>query len=354
MQRDILGPFASSPYKYVLTAIDVLTKYLFATPLTTLSALSVATTLVSSMFQHSYIPQERLSDSGTQFVSELFRELNQLLEIKKSHASLNHAQTISVVEKAHAALTWILKLNSNQNFTNWHKYINLTTFIHNTPYHTSIGCASAVIFLRRYPVKPSDARFNSTCIQKSAFNYGFVESLRDEMLKIFQNTKESLAKTFNRYRGYYDQKARANPLTEQPKLIQKWLALYRVERVLTDFNYLIRKIGTTYTQIVHRIRLRPIKPHYQLTDIEDINSDNFQTDPTLGCYRGDQDFFDNGLPSLLDNDQVAPEKNSEFGQPSLSLNLLWSTIATTTTSTNSQSTWRRNCDSRTVNNSPSS
>ena len=140
-----------------------------------------------------------------------------------------------------------------------------------------------------------------------------MESLRDEMLKKFQNTRESLAKSFNRYRRYYDRKARANPLTEHtfclllnprlteqsassPKIIQKWLALYRVERVLTAANYLIRKTGTNYTQIVHRIRLRPIKPQYQVTDIEDINPENFQTDPTLGCYRGDQDFFDNGLP----------------------------------------------------------
>ena len=101
LQIDILGQFPSSPYKYVLTAIDVFTKYLFALPLTTISALSVATALVSIMFQHSYIPQEILSDLGTQFVSDLFHELNQLLEIKVSHASLKHPQTIGVVEMAH-------------------------------------------------------------------------------------------------------------------------------------------------------------------------------------------------------------------------------------------------------------
>ena len=180
------------------------------------------------------------------------------------------------------------------------------------------GCEKPVLIL-------TDNKSLTRFFQAKTFNYDFVESLRDEMLKKFQNTKESLAKSFNRYRRYYDQKARANPLTEHtyclllnprlteqsafsPKLIQKWLALYRVERVLTAANYLIRKTGTNCTQIVHRIRLRPIKPQCQVTDIEDINPENFQTDPTLGCYRGDQDFFDNGLPYLLDNDQGAPEK----------------------------------------------
>ena len=205
-----------------------------------------------------------MSDLGTQFVSELLHELTKLLEIKISHASLKHPQTIGVVERSHAALARILKLNSNQAFTNWHKYVPLAAFIHNTSYHTSIGCSPTVLFHGREPMKPLDLRFYSNCIQKSAFNYDFVESLRDEMLKKFSNAKESLAKSFARYRRYYDQKATANPLTERtyclllnpklteqsafsPKSIQKWLALYRIEKVLTDSNYWIRKVGTNFT-----------------------------------------------------------------------------------------------------------
>ena len=278
MEIDILGPFPSLPYKYVLTAIDVFSKYLFAVPLTTVSALSVATALLAVMLQHSQKPLEMQTDLGTQFVSESFHELTILLEIKISHASLKHPQTIGVVETAHAALTRILKLNSTQTFTNWHKYLNLATFIHNTSYHTSIGCAPTVIFHWRDPTKPLDLRFYSNCIQKTAFDYDFVESLRDDMLKKFKNAKETLAKSLNRYRRYYDRKARTNPLklhsrclllnpklTKQsgfsPKLIGKWLALYRVEKVLTDSNCLIRKVVTNYTQIVHGMRLRPITPH---------------------------------------------------------------------------------------------
>ena len=247
MQIDIQGAFPSSPYKYVLTAIDVFSKYLFAVPLTTISAPSVAAALASIMFNHSYIPKEIISDLGTQFVSELFSELTKLLENKITHPSLKHPQTIGALERSHAALTRILKLNSNDTFTNWHRYVPLVTFIHNTSYHTSIGCAPTVLFYGREPMKPLDLRFYSTCIQKAAFNYDFVESLRDEMLKKFSETTESLVKSFARYRRYYDQKARANPLqqhqfclllnpklTEQStfssKLIQKWHALYGGEK----------------------------------------------------------------------------------------------------------------------------
>ena len=144
LQIDFMGAYPTTPYKYVLTAIDVFSKYLLAVPLTTVSASTVASALVCIMFNHSYIPKEVMSGLGTHFVSELLHELTQLLEIKISHASLKHPQTIGVVERSHAALARILKLNSNQTFTNWHKYVPLATFIHNTSYHTSIGCSPTV------------------------------------------------------------------------------------------------------------------------------------------------------------------------------------------------------------------
>ena len=68
-----------------------------------------------------------------------------------------------------------------------------------------------------------------------------------------------------------------------------------------------RKVGTTYTQIVDRIQLSPIKPQCQVTDLEDINSEDFRKYPILGQYRGEQDFFDKGLPSLLEITQIVSE-----------------------------------------------
>ena len=159
LQIDIMGAYPTTAYKYILTAINVFSKYLFAVPLMTVSASTVASALVSTMFNHSYIPKEIMSDLGTQFVSELLHEITKLLEIKNSHASLKHPQTKVVVERTHAALARILKLNSNQAFTIWHKYVPLATFIHNTSHHTSIGCSPTVLFHGREPMKPLDLRF---------------------------------------------------------------------------------------------------------------------------------------------------------------------------------------------------
>ena len=91
---------------YVLSGINVFTKYLFAVPLTNGYADIVALELVKVFFQHNYIPHTIFSDLGTNinFTSELISELKSLLEVKLKHASLKHPQTIGAVERSNGPL----------------------------------------------------------------------------------------------------------------------------------------------------------------------------------------------------------------------------------------------------------
>ena len=119
---------------------------------------------------------------------------------------------------------------------------------------------------------------------------------------------------YHKYRTYYDKKAAAKPLMQHqyclllnPSLLTQsdfaaksttiWLSLYRVEKILTKFNYLIRKVDTPYTQCVHRIRLRPITPNYQVEDIQST-MDDFRPDPSLGKFRSEYEMLDNALEDL--------------------------------------------------------
>ena len=117
MQIDLVGPFQSPIYKYVLSGIDVFCNYSFAIPLTSAHAGTVAKALVSIFFQHSYFPKTILSDLVTSFVAKLLHELTNLLQIKLQHASLKHPQTIVVVERSHFAWKRILKLNTDEKWT---------------------------------------------------------------------------------------------------------------------------------------------------------------------------------------------------------------------------------------------
>ena len=188
MQIDLVGQFNAPVYKYALTGIDVFSKYLFAVPLSSISAENVAKALVSIFLKHSYTPKTILADLGTGFTSKLLHELTNMLEIKLNLASLKHAQTVGVVERAHSAFKRILKTNSTSAWSNWHKFVDIATFVHNTSYHVPIGTTPSSIFHGREPLKPIDLRF-SKHVTSSQPSSDFVNDLQDILVQQFCETK---------------------------------------------------------------------------------------------------------------------------------------------------------------------
>ena len=94
----------------------------------------------------------------------------------------------------------------------------------------------------------------------------------------------------------------------------KMVSTIPYREVLTDSNYLICKVGTNFTEILHRNRIRPIIPQNPIDYIADIDPKNFVTDPQLRRYRSKKYYFDEGLPTLLENekDQVPPPATTNF------------------------------------------
>ena len=182
-------------------------------------------------------------------------------------------------------------------------------------------------------------RFNNSLIERFSLNSEYVIALQDAMNKKFSETKLKLNEMYNKYRAYYDCKAEAKPLALfsyclllNPKLMTQsdfaskslpiWPPLYRIEKIVTNSNYIIRKVGTDYTQCVNRIRLRAVTPQGRTDDLTIINFDNFQRDPSLGHYRGEPTLFDESIPSLLEPPTtVVATQNVTEDSPPVTVNI---------------------------------
>ena len=87
-----------------------------------------------------------------------------------------------------------------------------------------------------------------------------------------------------KHKVYYDKKANASKLNEtdyvyilQPKMDHqgskiplldfRWIGPFIIEKVLPNNKYLVRKIGTNMTQVLHRMRMRQLKTRPPLPDI---------------------------------------------------------------------------------------
>ena len=89
--------------------------------------------------------------------------------------------------------------------------------------------------------------------------------------------------SYLKYKAYYDRKAKAAPLTTtdycyilNPKADTqatkipfrefRWIGPYKVEKVLPNNNYIVQRLSTNKTQLLHRIRLRKFTPSAPLAD----------------------------------------------------------------------------------------
>ena len=268
--------------------------------------------------QHAYIPTTILTDQGSVFVSKLMQELAKLLEIELKHATVKHAQTIGLLERTHSSLKRVLKIE-NLKARRWSDYVDTACFIYNTTYHASLGCSPALLFHGTQPYNPIDLRFRTNWKKDMAFTTDTVTAIQDRMSELLRRTKENVVLAYLKYRQYYDEKAKAQPLKRKsyclllnPKMVTqsdalhkgsaKWIPLYQVEKVLTYSNYIVRKVGTHHTQCVHRIRLRPIEPQYEIEDVDEVKESLFVKDPTIPNEKSEPQAFDDYLRHVIGMD----------------------------------------------------
>ena len=105
----------------------------------------------------------------------------------------------------------------------------------------------------------------------------FAEEILRRTKILYDKTMKTVMQSFIRYKRYYDKKAKASPLEEkdycfilQPKADHqgskipfrefRWIGPYLVEKVLPNKNYIVRKLNTNKTLILHRIRPRKFNP----------------------------------------------------------------------------------------------
>ena len=80
-------------------------------------------------------------------------------------------------------------------------------------------------------------------------------------------------------------------------------------KVLSDSNYILRKVGTFKTQCVHHIRLKIFKPEFPVEDVDISNQPVYaDTDRTE-----DSDIFDSHIPTQtkMNSNSDEPENDEE-------------------------------------------
>ena len=213
LEVDILPNLSSSNgYQHIITMIDVFSRYLFAYPTQDMTAKTVTCCIIDVMRRHCYLPTVILTDGGSQFRSEVVNQIAQTLEIRISHGSTKHPQTIGILERTHASLKTSLKTSTGERHSMWHKYVQIAVTNYNTSYHESLGFEPTTVFHGRIPYNNLDIKVGLKPQWKKTNNEDLMDELQKQIAELHQAAKDNLMQSYLKYKQYYDKKATATPL----------------------------------------------------------------------------------------------------------------------------------------------
>ena len=99
----------SGGFDHIITAMNVFSRYLFAYPITRITATAVSRVIMDILCKHTYLPTTIITDLGTQFNAQVTHETAAVLGIELKHATMKHAEAIGLIERTHASVKTHLK-----------------------------------------------------------------------------------------------------------------------------------------------------------------------------------------------------------------------------------------------------
>ena len=197
MQIDLLPEILpSGGYENIITAFDVLTIYAFAYPVSNPTAINTVKIIIANFTRHPYLPTVSITEKESVFVFQVVHEVAEILGKNLKHATTKHAQTIEVLEQAHATIKTSLKMASGETREQWHKYLPVAS----TAYQSSIGCEPSREFHGRVSNNSLDYKLRLRFIPNIAPATDFAEKLLRRIKILYDKTKNNVKRSYIKYR----------------------------------------------------------------------------------------------------------------------------------------------------------
>ena len=276
---DLVGkifPTTEKGKKYILTMVDSATRYPDAIALKSITAEEVAEGLVS-MFCRLGVPNEILSDQGSQFMSDVMKEVNRLLSIKHLTSTVYHPTTQGLCEKFNGTLKRILKRLCEKSPKQWDRYLDAALFAYREVPQESTGFSPFELLYGRIvrgPMQVLKELWTKENVEENVkTSYQYVVDLREKLETGIALAHENLSKAQDRYKRDYDKKAKWRKFkvgdfvlvllpTDSNKLLMQWQGPFRVEAIVGKNDY---KINIRGKEKMYHINL--LKQYFYREDV---------------------------------------------------------------------------------------
>lgn len=216
---DLVGPLPEDNcgHKYILTIQDELSKYVEGYPITNKESITVAKSFVQNFILKYGVPNEILTDRGTEFMSQLFKNISIALGIQKLNSTSYHHQTIGSLENTHKNLNSFLRMKLQKSNIYWNEWINYWCFAFNTTIHSSTGYSPyEVVFGRKCRI-PSNIQVEN---YEDIFG-DYVGEIKHRIVTAENEVKENLNRVKEVRKTKYDEKLKPIQYKFNDKILVK-------------------------------------------------------------------------------------------------------------------------------------
>lgn len=204
---DIVGPLPEhlGEDRYILTLQCDLSKFVECYALPNKEAKTVAKAFVENFILRYGIPEEIITDQGTEFLAIIFTEICKILKINKLHSTAYHHQTLGAIENSHKNLGTYLRIQISKYPEKWSSWLAFWSFAYNTTVHTET----------RYT--PYELVFGKMCkLPSNVLNqlnplYNFDDyplELKYRLQQACHDARSNLLESKNKRKDRYDTKSR--------------------------------------------------------------------------------------------------------------------------------------------------
>ena len=273
---DITGPHPRSRrgHVYILTVMDGFTKYVEAIPMANQEATSVARALVETVIVRYGAPLQILTDQGTNFEGNLFRELCRLLGIDKVRTSSYHPSCNGLIERFHRTMNAMLGKVISSHQRDWDEVLPHVLAAYRASLHEATGFTPNYLMFGRETRAPIDLVYGRPPDDdhRAGTYSSYVQEFAERVESAYRLVREHLRVSAERRKKKYDLRVRPAAFApgdrvwyytprryqgRSPKWARMYTGPYYVMEKTGPVNYRLRKTRNSKPFVAHIDKLRP-------------------------------------------------------------------------------------------------
>lgn len=151
------------------------------------------------------IPQKVLTDQGTNFLSNVFKNVCKLLKVDKIQTTAYHPESDGALERPHRTLAEYLTNYVDEEQSNWDERLPYAMFAYNTTPHTATRFTPFELVYGRQPELPTSLKKNP----EPSYTYDdYARGLRERLRASNLMAKENLQQAEEKSKIEYDRESK--------------------------------------------------------------------------------------------------------------------------------------------------